>query len=56
MLPSILFFLFIKLSGMQVTTETKEPIETASFVLGKVEDSENSEGYGVKGVKSTFDH
>jgi LysM repeat protein len=36
----ILFFLFIKLSGMQVTTKGNERIEKASFVLGKVENSE----------------
>ncbi len=40
----IIIFLFIKLSGMQVTTKTKEPIEQDSFVLGKVEDFDNSGG------------
>ena len=42
----ILFFLFIKRSGKQVTTKTEEPIEKASFVLGKVESSDNYGGYG----------
>lgn len=37
------FFLFFKRSGKPVTTTTMEPFEEAPFVLGKVEDSENSE-------------
>ena len=42
----IIFFLLIKLSGKQVTTKTKEPIKKASFVLGEVEESNNSGEYG----------
>ena len=43
---TVLVFLFIKLSGKQVTTKTEEQIENASFVLGEVEDSDHSGGYG----------
>jgi len=39
----IIFFLGIKLSGMPITTKRNEPTEKASFVLGKVGDSELNE-------------